>query len=780
MIYNFRIKMIKKVVMQLLKRNLELVEIKNLQEVYHLTRSLFSKRKNIKETIEEFNKDTLIKKIMPHIKSECIVCNDIISKDNTDNTSKIDNINNLYDFFNEFNDIFGENITKKLLKKIGFVESHIKELINSLNNVSDFRSHLSVEEVFQWDNKNYLQSTKAHKEVSERKVELDEDVFKPLISYFINDLSKDKKAEFLLKLDLFKKSGWAEYIIKEGSKEKNPDIVKLFDLFKEVRNSKEGYLDIKKQKEFKSAFERFFEEIEVGINVNQKGLNIATINHKKIGLYNLAQSGMPDGAVIGCPHVGRGEHLYVGWATANMKKFAQNLQWFRHLEGIEFSIKMKRAGFEKFSMVDGSIVSLAINHDEEGIGFIRNEIKEEEKKSFQILGEATEICKGLVIQNGRYKNLVDKISSISLIGSKSELLLGGKKEKEIKNVLLNIVKNVNNALTRAIEGNELTNSHKIKREIYLNDFCNAISYLSEINKQNIEFKEFLNKDISKTFIGLAKMYPEMSQHLSKTLSFAIMNAEGIVFEALNKIEDNAAIGFNKDYLQRSLYHFDEKAKNISHGNKEIDDFIEDAFEEIKNPLYEIICKIEGYNKLDKSKENALWYMLKTEVMPAKSLLNYDKEMKMTVSKFKNKKTSNKCIEFFKEIQKGFPHLTLLSTVEESKMSKKERLMHLLKVQEIYEAHIGMIDVKINKDKMENLNLIKQMTKNALKDIEILEKKVEKEIKKELANLIEEVINEKNMTKSFIIEEMNNSEFQSDIKKVLMDLINNKKEVMKKI
>lgn len=763
--------------MEVLKRNLELVEIKNLQEVYHLTNTLFAKRKEIQPAIQEFNKDSLIKKITPHIKNECIVCNDLVNKEEIDNTDKI---SSLYDFFNEFNDIFGKEITTKLLKKVGFIDSHIKATIESLSNVSDFRSNLSLEELFQWDNKNYLQSVQAHKEVSEKRVELDEDFFKPLISYFINDLSKDKKAEFLLKLDLFKKSGWAEYIVKEGHKDDNQDIVKLFHLFEQSKNSKNKNLDPKKQQEFKNTFERFFESVELGININEKGLNIASINNKGVGLYNLATAGMPDGAVTGCPHTGKGETLYVGWATANTKKFAQNLQWFRHLEGIDFSIRMRRKGFENFRHVDGSIVSLAINHDAEEIGFIKNQIEEQEKKSFQILGETTEICKGLSVQNGRYKNLVDKISSVSLIGSKTELTLSGKSDKEINQVLLDVVKNVNNALKTSLEQKGLTDNHKIKREIYITDFCNAISYLSEVNKQNAEFKQFLKQEISPTFIGLAKFYPEMSNHLTKTLSFAMMNTEGMVFDVLHEIENNANIGFDKDYLQRGFYHFDEKANNLNQYNKDIDNFIVDAFEEIKKPLYEIIYKTEGYHKLDKQKENALWHMLKTENIPNKPLSNCDKGMKEVVSKFKSKKTANKCIEFFKDIQKGFPHLTLLSLVDETKTTKKDRLMHLLKVKEIYENHVDQLDSQFNSDKIKNLELIKKMTQTALKDIEVLEKKAEKEIKKEMENFIDESIKDKNIAKDLIIEEINSFEFNSEIKNVLTEIINKRKETSKKI
>lgn len=763
--------------MEVLKRNLELVEIKNLQEIYHLTSTLFIKRKEIQQAIKEFNQEGFIKKITPYIKNECVICNELLNQEDIENIEKI---NKLYDFFNEFNDIFGEEVTYKLLKKVGFIDSHIKSTIESLHNVTNFRSHLSLEELFQWDNKSYLQSVQAHKEVSERTVELEEDLFKPLISYFINDLSKDKKAEFLLKLELFKKSGWAQYIAKEGNKDENQDIVKLFNFLEESRKSNNKNLDYKTQQEFRNTFERFFETIELGISVNEKGLNIASISNKNTGLYNLAGSGMPDGAVIGCPQTGRGDTLYVGWATANTKKFAQNLQWFRHLEGIDFSIKMKRKGFEKFSQVDGSIVSLAINHDAEDIGFIKNKIDEKEKKSFQILGETTEICKGLSIQNGRYKDLISKFSSISLIGSKTELILTGKSKTEITKVLLEVVKNVNKALQNSLEQNGLTDNNKVKREIYITDFCNAISYLSEIHKQNIEFKEFLKNEISPTFVGLAKFYPEMSNHLSKTLSFAMMNTEGMVFDVLHEIENNANIGFERDYLQRGFYHFDEKVKNLNEYNKEIDNFILDVFEEIKNPLYEIIFRTEGYHKLDKKKENSLWHMLKIENIPNKPMSNYDKEMKEVVSKFKSKKTANKCLEFFKDIQKGFPHLTLLSSVDEINVSKKQRLMYLMKVKEVYENQVGKLDEKIHSEKIKNLELIKKMTETALKDIEVLEHKAAKEIRKEIEAFIDESIKDKNISKDLIMEEINHFEFNSEIKNVLTEIINKRKETSKKI
>lgn len=762
--------------MEILKRNLELVEIKSLEEIYHLTSTLFGKRKELSPILQESNQDSFIKKITPYVKSECIDCTDLIAHDEQE--SEIgDKVKKLYDFLNEFNDIFGESSTHKLLKKVGFIESHIKATIDSLKSVTHFRSHLNLEELSQWDNKNFIQSVGAHKEVSEKQTELADDFFKPLVSYFLNDLSKDKKAEFLLKLDLFKKSGWAEYILKEGSKDESPDIVRLFHLFEESRKTNK-MLDYKKQQEFKNTFERFFESIELGIIVNQKGLNIATMNNKNMGLYNLATAGMPDGAVKGCPHMNKGEVLYVGWATANTKKYAQNLQWFRHLEGIDFSIKMKRKGFENFKKVDASIVSLAINHDDETIGFIESELKEEEKKAFQILGETTEICKGISVQNGRFKALADKISSVALIGSKTEMSLLGKTDKDINNELLSIVKNVNNSLKVNLEKEALTNNNKVKREIYLTDFCNAVSYLSETNKQNIEFKEFLKSEVSPTFIGLAKVYPEMSNHLMKTLSFSLMNADGIVFDILNQIESNANIGYDKDYLHRGFYHFDEKVSTLSHCDKDIDSFITDAFAQMTTPLLlEVVTQTPGYLKLDKQKENAIWHMLKNENLPTKSLSNHEKTIKETVSAFKVKKATNKSIEFFKEIQKGFPHTSFLSTVEDSNKSKKEKLSVLLNIKQIYIKHFGELNPKLelHKSKLEGLEKIEKMTNNILKDIEVLEKKAFKEIKKEMENFIDESIKDKNISKDLIEQEINKFEFSSQIKEVLKEFILKRKE-----
>lgn len=767
-----------KAVMEQLKRNLELVEIKNVQEIYHLTKTLFHKRKEIVQIIEESNHDNFIRKILPYIKKECISCTDLLSHEDINESNKV---MQLYDFFNEFNDIFGTNATTNLLKKVGFIESYIKGTIASLNDVSEFRMHLNVEQIAQWKNKSYLQSVQAHRDVSEKPIELEEDFFKPLVSYFINDLSKDKKAEFLLKLDLFKKSGWAEYIIKEGNKDRNKEIVKLHQLFEEATTNGNQALENKKQQDFKSAFEKFFETIELGINVNEKGLNIATINSKGVGLYNLAAAGMPDGAVKGCPYTNQGETLYVGWATANTKKYAQNLQWFRHLEGIEFSIKMGRRGFEEYKKVDGSIVSLAINHDEENIGFIKDEIKEEEKRAFQILGETTEMCKGVAVQNGRYKELVEKISSITLIGSQTELSLLGKSGKEISHSLLNIVTIVNNTLKENIEKDGLTKAHKIKREIYLTDFCNAISYLSEMNKKSIEFKTFLKEEVSPTFIGLAKIYPEMSDHLMKTVSYALMNAEGMVFDAVNQIENNAHVGFDKDYLKRGFYHFDEKVRNLNEYDKEIDKFTKEAFEEIKKPLYQIIAKSDDYIKLDQLKENAIWHMLKVENIPNKPTTKYEKNIKETVSKFKNKKSSNKSIEFFKEIQKGFPHYTFLSSIEDLKNTKKERLMKLCNIKQIYENHFGELgsnNDKSAREKEKNLKLVEIMANNILRNIKVLEGKTEKEIKKEMELFIDESI-QQNISKDLITEEINKFEFMSDIKDIFKEIINTRKDTSRK-
>lgn len=761
--------------MESLKRNLELVKIKNLQEIYQLNKSLFGKRKEISTIIRESNQESLIEKITPYIKEECIVCTNLINNTNNEESDS-SKINALYDFFNEFNDIFGSKQLSSLLSKVGFIQNHIKEMIESLNNVSDFRKHLNIEEISQWNSKDYQKSVIAHKEVSEKQVVIEEDFFKPLVSYFLNDLSKDKKAEFLLKLDLFKKSGWAEYIIKEGYKDEHPEIVKLNKIFEEASQSKNKNLDIKKQQEFKSIFEKFFDSIEVGINISEKGLNIASISNKNTGLYNLASSGMPDGSVKGCPHNGRSDILYVGWATANTKKYAQNLQWFRHLEGIEFSIKMKKRGFEEFNKVDGSIVSLAISHDEENIGFIKNELKDEEKSAFQILGEITEVCKGLSVQNGRYKSLAEKISSISLIGSQTEISMIGKSSKEIEDNLFKIVKLVNETLKTNLETSNLSKSNKVKREIYLTDFSNAISYLSEIKKQNVEFKEFLKNEVSPTFLGLAQEYPEMSNNLMKSLSFSLMNAEGIMFDVINKIEDKAQKGFEKDYMQRGFHYFNEKVSDLKQYNKNIDSFTKDVFSEIKKPLYKIISESNGYQKLDKLKENALWHMLKVENLPNKGITAYEKEIKDTVSKFKNKKTANKCIEFFKEIQKGFPHFTLLSSVEDLNSNKKERLTVLTNITQIYEKNFGELETsnKSHKSTKDTLIKIETMTKNALKDIDVLEEKNKRDINKEIENFIDELIKEKKIDKNLIEEEIDKFDFIIDIKDVFKEIIKNKK------
>ena len=174
------------------------MEIKSLEEIYHLTSTLFGKRKELSPILQESNQDSFIKKITPYVKSECIDCTDLIAHDEQE--SEIgDRVKKLYDFLNEFNDIFGESSTHKLLKKVGFIESHIKATIDSLKSVTHFRSHLNLEELSQWDNKNFIQSVGAHKEVSEKQTELADDFFKPLVSYFLNDLTKDKKAELMIK-----------------------------------------------------------------------------------------------------------------------------------------------------------------------------------------------------------------------------------------------------------------------------------------------------------------------------------------------------------------------------------------------------------------------------------------------------------------------------------------------------------------------------------------------------------------------------------------------------
>jgi hypothetical protein len=467
--------------------------------------------------------------------------------------------------------------------------------------------------------------------------------------------------------------------------------------------------------------------------------------------------------------------LYVGWATANIKKYAQNLQWFRHLEGIDFSIKMKRKDFERFKEVDGSIVSLAINHDEEGIGFINKNLSKREKNAFQILGETTEICKGLSSQNGRYKSLVNKISSISLIGSKTEMVFSGKNDELIKNDLLIIIKYVNTILNDSLNENLLTDQNKTKREIYLTDFCNAISYLSELNKNNQEFKSFLKNEISPTFIGIAKVYPEMSSHLTRTLSFSIMNCEGFSFDALNEIETNANIGYDKDYLQRSFHHFEEKAIELAEKNKDIEEYINDTFKEIKKPLFELIYRNGDFHKLKNSaKENALWHMLRNENLPNKQVTDYERPLRDATNKFKAKKTANKCLEFFKDVQKGFPHLTFLSFSEEVNETKKERISRFLNIEKIHEKHFGKIEEKysFNKEKIQHIKDIKKLTENALKDLDVLEVKTQQTLKKEIKEYIEECIKVKGINKNIILEEVNNFKFNSSIKEIIKEVILN--------
>lgn len=78
---------------------------------------------------------------------------------------------------------------------------------------------------------------------------------------------------------------------------------------------------------------------------------------------------------------------------------------------------------------------------------------------------------------------------------------------------------MNNSLKVSLEKETLTNNNKVKREIYLTDFCNAVSYLSETNKQNIEFKEFLKSEVSPTFIGLAKNISRNVQSLNEDIKF---------------------------------------------------------------------------------------------------------------------------------------------------------------------------------------------------------------------------------------------------------------------
>ena len=71
----------------------------------------------------------------------------------------------------------------------------------ALDDLTKFKDNVFIENISSWDNKEYLQSVQAHKDVNDKAVILEEDFFKPLIGQFINNLSKDKKAEFLLKVD---------------------------------------------------------------------------------------------------------------------------------------------------------------------------------------------------------------------------------------------------------------------------------------------------------------------------------------------------------------------------------------------------------------------------------------------------------------------------------------------------------------------------------------------------------------------------------------------------
>ena len=353
------------------------------------------------------------------------------------------------------------------------------------------------------------------------------------------------------------------------------------------------------------------------------------------------------------------------------------------------------------------------------------------------------------------------------------MIFSGKDEDSIKDSLLEVIKDVNKVLKESIKEKLLTDQNKTKREIYLTDFCNAISYLSELNKNNQEFKSFLKNEISPTFIGIAKIYPEMSNHLTRTLSFSIMNCDGFSFDALTEIESNANIGYDKDYLQRSFHHFEEKAINLSEKNKDIEDFINDTFNEIKKPLYELIYRNADFHKLKNStKENALWHMLRNENLPNKQISDYERPLRDATNKFKTKKTANKCIEFFKEIQKGFPHLTLLSFSEEIEESKKERISRFKNVKSTYEKHFGKIEdtYSFNKEKIKNLEDIEKLTENALKDLEILEMKAQKTLKSEIKSHIEECIKIKGINKSVIIEEIDNFNFKSGIKELMKEIV----------
>ena len=255
-----------------------------------------------------------------------------------------------------------------------------------------------------------------------------------------------------------------------------------------------------------------------------------------------------------------------------------------------------------------------------------------------------------------------------------------------------------------------------------------------------------------------------------------MNSENKIVDTLQNIETNANIGFDKDFIQRAFYHFDDKIVDNTKSNHKTDVFVEDTFKEIKKHIGDLLYQNADFHKIkDTNKEKALWHILFCENIPNKKISDYEKNIKETVLKFKNKKTSNKCLEFLKDVQKGFPHLSLLSTVSEINDSPKERISRLINIEEMYIKNFGEIDktLKFNQQKIEKINKIKKIVTNFIKDIEVLENQQNKDFKKELEFFLEDSIKNKAIDKNLIIEELNKFKFKSDIKSTIDDLLKSK-------
>lgn len=753
--------------------NIYLEKIDTFQKVVDYLNLLSNSDEDLKFIIK--NPENFANSIFIPLAEKSIEIRNLIASNNYD----IKDSSELYNVYKSISDIFGKNVFKNVCQKISIKDENIDILYESLlvNDEENQKTLLNCIENI--NSHEFLTSAKTYQQFKKRKNKLTQDFYTPLLEHFLNDLTLVQKSEFLLKIELLRKSGWAEYIQNNGNDSENNTIKELFKLTRKTPITNED------SQKIYNLYNDFYQTVSIPIVIEDRGLSVATVKQQRhVSLFKLATAGMPDGCVKGCPYFSNDKTLFVGWATIN-ENSKQRLQWFRHIEGIDWAIENNIHGFEHFNNIDGTVVALASTSDYEDLSFLGSPLNDEEKASFQLIHELAETVRGMITHNGRFKEYISKLSSVLLIGSKSNVSFTDLDNNDVKDILITTLSNVCNTLNsnKCFNQSFLENKLTEKHQSYFQSIAELLGNISTAYPNEISFIK--NQAIP---VLLKLMKYDDSNNNSKIVNEyrkCCLVAKGHYEQ--DEFEFNA---INEGLSRRKTERFSIYLKHLQTVSKIDDSQIKKQLVSIYQdkiyPKLKLILENVPYTKMANETLYELDHILNEEFIPYESSKDATNKMKKIKGRFNaymspSFSPSNDVLKLILNVfHKTTPFLNVCSRNEDryefnalKRFSKLTNLFENKDIQNLSAKNKIIVKeiIELTQDICREIESIKSVNINNLED------KIQKSIKVENSKNVHQQIDidflKKNIKSDFFILEQDKNKLCNQIETAFSKVIINK-------